>query len=303
MLSLYGKVAIVTGATSGLGYETARGLLSFGMHAVLGVRDLERGERIASKLRYEYPSASVTPLYLDLASLASIKEFSAGFQSSFDRLDLLINNAGIGDRDEELTQDGFPRIMGVNHLGHFALTGALITKLIETASARIVTMTSQVYKNSTIDLDGITTKNVNGYGSSKLANLLFSLELQRRLSAVGSHTLSVAAHPGASRTEGVEHMLEQSTNPALKLFFGLFVRHVMQSAEAGALNPLHAASDPDAKGGELYGPDGFLAIRGHPVASRPSVNASTIKLAADLWERSAKLTGVTYEVLSEPAKL
>ncbi|MEO1647805.1 MAG: oxidoreductase [Pseudomonadota bacterium] len=299
MLSLHGKMAIITGATSGLGYETVRSLLSFGAHAVLGVRDMEKGERIASKLRYEHPSVTVTPLHLDLASLSSIKDFAAQYESSFERLDILINNAGIGADDDTLTDDGFPRIMGVNHLGHFALTGALIAKLLDTPRARIVTMTSQVYKNSSIKLDGITKTNVNGYGASKLANLLFTLELQKRLTSVGSRTLSLAAHPGASRTEGVEQMLGNSTNPVFRLFFGFFVRNVMQSAEAGALNLLHAAADPDATGGDLYGPSGFLAIRGDPVSSRPSLDASTKKLASDLWERSANLTGVTYETLSE----
>ncbi|MEM1194703.1 MAG: oxidoreductase [Pseudomonadota bacterium] len=297
--ALDGKTAIVTGATSGLGFETARSLALAGAHVVLGVRDEGKGRRSISQIQASNPSARVTTLPLDLTSLASIERFSQAFQSAFGKLHILINNAGVGSADEDLTQDGFPRIMGVNHLAHFALTGSLIHRLLAIQHARIVTVTSQVYKNSSIDLNGLRTPNANSYGSSKLANLLFSFELQRRLSKLSTTVISLAAHPGAGRTEGVEQLLRQSSNPLFKIAFGFFVRRVMQSAEMGALNALRAATDPKATGGELYGPNGFLSLRGHPEASFPNLDKRLREMARELWRRSLDLTAVRYEALNK----
>lgn len=293
--SLEGKIAIVTGANSGLGLEITRVLALKGAEVILAVRNMEKGRRALERLIDLLPNAKLTTMHMDLGSIDSIKGFYSNFKDKYNRLDLLINNAGLGDADDSTkkTKDGFGWVMGINHMGHYVLTLLCLELLLLTPNSRVVTMTSGVYKNSNLNPDTFYFDNKGMYGPSKLANLLFALELQRRLSSLGTTVKSLAAHPGASRTEGVVQLLQKNNNPFFKLLFGFFVNKVMQSKEMGALGALRAATDHTAEGGQLYGPGGLLSIRGYPKVNRITGKAKSAKLAKLLWERTGDLTGYT----------
>jgi NAD(P)-dependent dehydrogenase (short-subunit alcohol dehydrogenase family) len=287
-----GRVAIVTGSNSGLGFDTARVLAEHGATVVLAVRDTEKGAAAASRIKRTAPDADVTVQPLDLGSLDSVRAAAADVNAAHPRIDLLINNAGVMyTPTRQLTADGFEQQFGTNHLGHFALTGLLFDNLTSVPNSRIVTVSSvghrimaQIHFD---DLQWERTKynRVAAYGQSKLANLLFTYALQRRLAARDAFTIALAAHPGFSDTELMRHLPDFS-RPIVSL--------VAQNAAKGALPTLRAATDPSATGGQYYGPDGLGGAGGHPKVVASSKQSHDTALQERLWSVSEQLTGVTY---------
>lgn len=297
MPDLTGRIVAVTGANSGIGYEAARGFARKGAHTILACRDTDKAQVALAKIQAEIPEARVEILRLDLASLDSVRQFSAALKARHDRLDVLVNNAGLGGIPYTTTKDGFEMHFGTHHLGHFALTGLLIELLLETPGSRVVTVSSAGHIVARIDFDNLNYdggKNyslISAYGRSKLANLLFTYELQRRLEAQGAGTLAVAAHPGNAQTDLLRNAAERW------YFFRLIlplVPKTQQSAAMGALPTLRAALDPGVEGGQFYGPSGWLGLRGHPVLVQSSKASHNRADARRLWQVSEELTGVAF---------
>jgi NAD(P)-dependent dehydrogenase (short-subunit alcohol dehydrogenase family) len=284
-----GRLAVVTGANSGLGLEISRVLAASGAEVVLACRSEQRGEAAAGHLRSVVPGARVGVRRLDLADLASVDAFAAGLAADVDRLDLLVNNAGLMAVDEARTADGFEMQFGVNHLGHAALTARLLPLLLRTPGSRIATMSSMGHRRGRLRLDDLMFerrgyRRWQPYFDSKQANLLFTLELQRRLSASGADTIAVTAHPGASRTDlGTEG--RGLTNRAMSVVVPLLT----QPAARGAEPMLRALTDPGVPAGAFVGPR-FVAA-GAPVLERAARRARDAELARGLWEASEQLTG------------
>ena len=292
---LAGRVAVVTGANSGIGLETARELARRGAHTVLACRSAERGERAIGDLRSEMPDASVELMKLDLGSLSSIRVFALEFAEGHDRLDMLINNAGVMAVPYSLTEDGFESQMGINHLGHFALTGRLLEPLLATPGARVVTVSSVGHRGATLDFENLLFENggytpFRPYWRSKLANLLFTYELQRRLRSAGAHMSALAAHPGFSSTNIGGHLGPHWYSRIQEPLMSGFI----QSAAMGALPTLRAAVDPRAEGGQYYGPSGLGGLRGHPVVVSSNAASHNCEHSRRLWRISEELTGVHY---------
>lgn len=285
---LRGKTAIVTGANSGLGFHTAEALAAKGARVIMACRNLEKAEEAAARVRAKVPGADLEVRALDLGSLASIHAFAEAFEREHPALHLLINNAGIMMCPFGKTADGFETQFGTNHLGHFALTGLLLGVLAKTPGARIVNVSSLAHLGGKIDFDNLNGERsynrTRAYNQSKLANLLFTLELQRRLERVGAGAIAVAAHPGWSATNLQAHAaLFRAMNPL-----------VAQSAEMGALPTLRAATAPDVRGGEYYGPGRLFEMNGPPKRARRSPRARDASVAERLWQVSEKMTGVRY---------
>lgn len=292
-----GRMAAVTGANTGIGYETARVLAGKGAHVVLACRTTGKAAAAATRIRGERPSGAVEPMELDLASLDSVRRFADAFRLRHDRLHLVINNAGVMMTPFGRTEDGFERQLGVNHLGHFALTGLLLDRLREAGETRVVTVSSGAHRRGTLDFDDLMYDEGGyspfaAYARSKLANLVFTFELQRRLDTAGESTLAVAVHPGFARTELTRYVEHRTLARLLLPLFSPFA----QSARMGALPTLRAATDPDVEGGEYYGPDGFMEQRGWPVQVEASAAARDPVTARRLWEVSERLTGVAYDL-------
>ena len=291
----HGRVAIVTGANSGLGLETARELARHGARVVLACRNTEKGARALSEIEVSAPGVQLELAELDLGSLASVEAFAEGFRASHDGLDLLIDNAGVMAPPRRQTADGFELQLGTNHLGHFALAARLIGALEGREDARVVTLSSGMHKVGRIDFDDLqSTRRYNrwrAYGQSKLADLLFALELDRRLRTAGSTVKSVAAHPGYSATN-----LQSAAAPLLdRLAMQAANPFLAQSAEMGALPTLYAATCAGLAGGSYVGPDGFGELRGHPHLVTPARAARDEDVAARLWSVSEELTGVRFD--------
>jgi len=292
-----GRVAVVTGANTGLGYHTAAVLAARGAHVVLAVRNLDKGDAAIARIRAASPGADVTVQPLDLSSLASVRSAADALRATYPRIDLLINNAGVMWTRKQLTADGFEMQFGTNHLGHFALTGLLLDHLLPVAGSRVVTVSSLGHRILAAihfeDLQWDRRYNrVAAYGQSKLANLMFTYELQRRLAArADAKTVALAAHPGGSNTEltrNIPEILAPLTTPLTAVLF--------QSAEMGALPTLRAATDPAASGGQYYGPDGWFEQGGHPKIVRSSRQSHDGELQRRLWSVSEELTGVSFPV-------
>jgi NAD(P)-dependent dehydrogenase (short-subunit alcohol dehydrogenase family) len=288
----HGRLAIVTGANSGLGFHTARMLAEHGASVVLAVRDEEKGKRAAARIAASAPGADVTVQRLDLASLESIRAAAAELRAAYDTIDLLINNAGVMYPPKQTTRDGFELQFGTNHLGHFALTGLLLDRLLAAPGSRVVTVSSMGHRiRADIHFDDLNWERsysrVQGYGQSKLANLLFTYELDRRLAGTG--TIAVAAHPGASDTE-----LMRNLPAPLRVFNPLVARLIAQPAAMGALPTLRAATDPAVRGGQYYGPGGFRETRGYPTLVESSAKSHDEAVQRRLWTVSEQLTGVTF---------
>ena len=301
---LEGKTCVVTGASAGIGIQVARMFSERGSRVVMAIRNVEKGEKVAATIRSEQPNAMIDVMELDLSSLDSVQSFSNRFLSSHDRLDILINNAGVYDNGKGLrtTQDGFALLMGVNHLGHFALTGHLLQRLLDTPKSRVVTVSSGAHSSGKIDLRNFHKTEAakrNAYGDSKLANMLFALELQRRLALIDSNTISVAAGPGATKSDAVHAAIESISNGLLRLAADMLTNIVMEPTEMGAMPSLRAATDPEARGGDYFVPGGFLGMRGYPKAKKPAKSAQHEELARGLWQRSVELTNVAYLALSQ----
>ena len=302
MPDLTGKVAIVTGANSGIGLEAALALAGKGAQVVIASRNLEKCDEAAAQIRAKTPACLLEVIRLDLADLASVRAFTGAFRDGHDRLDLLVNNAGVMALPYRKTADGFEMQFGTNHLGHFALTGLLLDTLLNTPGARVVTVSSGAHTMGSVRFDDLqrerSYKKWEAYGQSKLANLLFAYELQRRFAAIGADAISVAAHPGfaATNLQAVGPQMEGSRLQSwgMKLANGLLA----QSPEMGALPTLYAATAPDVQGGDYIGPDGLMEQRGHPKKVRSNMASYDEATAGRLWEVSVDLTGVDYALLS-----
>jgi NAD(P)-dependent dehydrogenase (short-subunit alcohol dehydrogenase family) len=291
-----GRVAIVTGANSGLGLVTARELARAGARVVLACRNLDKGHAAVEGIRAAVPEAQLQLEQLDLASLDSVRGFAERFEATHDGLDLLINNAGVMAPPRRKTVDGFESQFGTNHLGHFALTARLMDALEGREDARVVTLSSTAHKMGRINFDNLNGDRRyfrwNAYGQSKLANLLFAFELDRRLRAAGSTVKSLAAHPGYAATN------LQSAGPPLfdRIVMVASNAVIAQSDEMGTLPTLYAATEPGLEGGTYAGPGGFAEQRGHPTVVKPNRAAQDEQTAHRLWEVSEQMTGVPFPV-------
>ena len=296
---LSGKVIVVTGANSGVGFEAAKVFAQNGAKTILACRNRGRAENALRDIESEVPGAAAEVMILDLASLDSVHHFADAFKARYEQLDVLVNNAGIMMVPYGRTEEGFELQFGTNHLGHFALTGLLLGRILQTPGARVVTVSSSAHRWARADFDNLMYEGGKGYsprgayGRSKLANLLFTHELQRRFEAVGADAMALAAHPGFAATNLSSHLTDhwyaRPFRPLLQL--------MAQSAAMGALPAIRAAVDPQAGGGQYFGPGGFMEQRGYPVVVQTSRAAHDREAARWLWQRSEELTGVRYEEL------
>ena len=286
----HGRLAVVTGANTGLGFETARVLAAHGASVVLAVRDIEKGKRAAARIAGTAPGADITVQPLDLTSLESIHAAAAELRARHPRIDLLINNAGVMFPPMQTTRDGFELQLGTNHLGHFALTGLLLQQMLPVPGSRVVTVSSLAHRiRARINFGDLQSersyRRVAAYSQSKLANLMFTYELARRLTGAGT-TIAVAAHPGLAATELTRN------SPAIAAF--LYARLLSQTPAMGALPVLRAATDPGVLGGQYYGPGGLFGVRGYPEPAKSSGQSHDTAIQRRLWTVSEELTGVTF---------
>jgi NAD(P)-dependent dehydrogenase (short-subunit alcohol dehydrogenase family) len=296
---LTGKTMIVTGANSGIGYETAVELAAHGAHVVLACRDLTRGQHAADRLVGATSRASVEVLQLDLASLESVRRAAGRFAAEHGRLDVLVNNAGVMGTPYHESEDGFEHQFATNHLGPFAFTGLLLDSLLTTPGSRVVTVSSMLHRIGRLHFDNL--QGLNGehnrwsaYANSKLANLVFTFELARRLRSAGAVTVAVAAHPGWARSSLASNGAVMGGS-ALRARAGALADHLGQSAAAGALPTLYAATARGVAGGEYFGPGGLAEQYGPPVRVRSGRRATRQDDAVRLWAASEELTGVHYD--------
>ncbi len=289
-----GRTFIVTGANSGLGYETACQLAAHGGRVVLATRSAAKGGEAVARLKAAQPGVAVEYRTLDLADLDSVRAFAAAIISDGMGVDVLVNNAGVMYPPRRLTRQGFESQFATNHLGHFALSGLLFETIRHGRDPRVVTVSSGEHKGGSIHFDDLTGERSYSprgfYQQSKFANVLFALELDRRVRAAGIAVRSLLAHPGYASTN------LQSSGPTgpLKQLLRVGNRVLAQSAERGALSELYAAVDPAAEGGRFYGPNGFGELRGYPTAVQPIASATDKETARRLWKVSEELTGVTW---------
>jgi NAD(P)-dependent dehydrogenase (short-subunit alcohol dehydrogenase family) len=288
--NLKGKVAVVTGSSSGIGYEAARVLGAKQASVIIAVRSLEKGNKAAEKILAENKEAEVEVRELDLANLASVKKFAEDFQKDHSQLDLLINNAGVMIPPYSKTTDGFELQFGTNHLGHYALTGLLLNLLLKTNGARIVNVSSVAHKSGNLNFDDLTWEKRSysawrAYGDSKISNLYFTSELNKKLKENNLAVIVTACHPGWTATELQRHT-------------GLvdFLNNIFaQDVSMGALPTLRAATEEGLRGGEFFGPDGFMEMRGFPIEVESNELSKDETIAQKLWEVSEELTGVKFE--------
>ena len=288
LLDQSGKTYIVTGGNVGIGFATVNYLAAKGAKVVLACRDPKKGNAALTEICKATPTADVTVEKLDLASLASTKLFAESLLARHQRLDALINNAGVAMPPQGKTEDGFETQFGTNVLGHFALTGHLLPLLLQTPRSRVVTLSSSAHWFAKIDFDNLNAERsydkTAAYGQSKLADLMFAYELQRRLAKNNVSTISVAVHPGVAMSELFRY------SAGLNFLF----RFISQSIHEGAWPTLMASVDPSLKGGEFIGPGGFLTIKGEPTVQKSSARSHDLRVAAKLWGTAQELTGVSY---------
>lgn len=302
-----GKTALVTGANSGLGFHTAVQLAGHGARVLMTARDTARGEQALARARAAAPEAKLELVSLDLADLSSIRTAAREVASRVERLDVLVNNAGIMATPYQQTVDGFEKQLGTNHLGHFALTGEVLPLLLAAPAARVVTVSSVAHHSAGgINFDDLQSQRsytpFGAYGQSKLANLLFAAELDRRARAAGSTLLSTAAHPGLAATRLMQTRPgEAGRGRVTSAMAGLAFKVLGQSDAHGAWPQLYAATMPDVQGGEYFGPGGRGEKRGHPKRAGRSAAAADQAAGERLWAASEQLTGVTYDQLNAPA--
>jgi NAD(P)-dependent dehydrogenase (short-subunit alcohol dehydrogenase family) len=299
--SLSGRTAVITGANSGIGLETACVLAARGATVVLGCRDIQKAGRAADQIRKRagVEPARVSVVRLDLASLESVRQAAAEIRSSFDRLDLLINNAAVMRPPRQQSAEGFELTFATNHLAHFALAGLVLDRLLATAGSRIVTVSSIGHRDGIMHFDDLQFDGGyqadDAYSQSKLANLLFTYELQARLQAAGMRIIALAAHPGLARTNlwRWDPLPVRITASPLLLPLTFWLA---QSARMGALPALRAATDPAAAGGEYYGPGGWHEYTGYPVRVNSSAASHDVAAQRRLWQVSEQLTGISYHL-------
>ena len=291
---LPGRVAIVTGANAGLGFQTALGLVRKKVKVIMACRDVQKAQAAKNDLLKDVPEAELEIIQIDLSDLGSVNNFAAQLQKKYKQLDLLINNAGIMMPPYHKTKDGFELQMAANYFGHFALTGLLLDLLKRTNGSRVVSLSSIAHKKAEIDFQDIQSeKNYSkykAYGQSKLACLMFAKELQRKLDKNNcQNPISLAVHPGVSRTELFRHFPKWFT-----LLFSPLVSLFTQSPEEGAQPTLMAASSTDVQKGDYYGPQGFNEMKGEPGKAYVAPQATDVEDAKRLWKISEELTGVKY---------
>ena len=297
---LSGRIVLVTGANSGIGFDAARAFAQHGAHVVMACRTRSKAETAHDAIVALRPSGSISMLDLDLADLDSVRGAAKSYLADHPRLDLLINNAGVMAVAKQKTVDGFEMQFGTNHLGHFALTAELMPALLATPASRIVNVSSLAHQFGFMGFDDLQYEKRYSswlaYGRSKLANLMFTYELQRRLTAAEATTIATAAHPGGSNTNlahdvaGIGGMIMRVAEPV--------VRKLMQPSEMGALPTLRAAVDADANGGDYYGPDGFMEQRGHPVKVKSNKRSHDATAIRRLWDVSCDLTGADWSPIT-----
>ena len=284
-----GKVAIVTGANSGIGFEVTLGLVKKDFEVIMACRNMQKAEEAKVKILKIHPNAKVNPMKVDTSSLDEVKKFAEQFQKKYQKLHLLVNNAGIMMSPYKITEDGFENQFATNYIGHFALTGLLLPILTSTNDSRIISLSSLSYKWSEILFDDFQFEKgyskTKAYGQSKRACLMFAFELQKRLSAAGFESISVAAHPGLSKTN-----LDQYYPALIRPLGNLF----LQPAKKGALPILYAALDKNLKGGEFIGPDGFQQMRGFPKIVDADEYSNNKEVAQRLWSETEKMTNVFF---------
>jgi NAD(P)-dependent dehydrogenase (short-subunit alcohol dehydrogenase family) len=298
----HGKTIIVTGANSGIGFEAALALAAKGAQVILAVRSAEKGQTAVTAIRQVYPQATVEVMELDLSDLASVRRFAQAFLARFNQLPVLINNAGVMALPFRKTVDGFEMQFGTNHLGHFALTGLLLPAIITTPGARVVNVSSGVHVAGSINFENLNGEKGyerwSAYAQSKLANLLFTYELQRRFAAAGVHAISVGCHPGYAATN-LQSAGAKMEGSSLGAQITEFMNQIFaQSAAMGALPTLYAATNPDVNGCDYIGPRDLFGWRGAPVKMRSSARSYDAATAARLWQVSEEFTGVRYEQLA-----
>jgi NAD(P)-dependent dehydrogenase (short-subunit alcohol dehydrogenase family) len=285
-----GRVAVITGANSGIGLEVATLLARRAATVVLACRDLGRAAAAADQIRRSVPGATIETVRVDLADLASVRDGAAKIRSQHPRIDLLIANAGVSMPPRQLSADGFELQFATNHLGHFALVGLLLDRLTSTPGSRVVMVSSVLQAIGRVRFDDLDRtrrySRAGAYAQSKLAVTMFAVELQRRLEAVQSPTIALTAHPGSSATDIARHI------PRVERALAPLASVLQQGADVGALSVLRAAVDPDARGGEQYGPRGPLQWRGHPTRVRPPRRSGDPVAGRRLWEESERRTGV-----------
>ncbi|WP_282779044.1 oxidoreductase [Nocardia sp. CC201C] len=300
---LHGRVAVVTGASAGIGVATAFLLADSGAHVVLACRNLEKAELVADSIRVGAPDAELSLVELDLAAQASVHAAARQLRDRFTHIDLLINNAGTAVMRPERTVDDFETTIATNHLGHFALTGLLLDRLLAAPDARVVSVTSGAFGKTmdTVDVDDLfferrDYRGLHAYAQSKLAVQLFIAELQRRLNGTDARLVATMANPGIAQSD-----FEQNLGPVVRFLsrpaFKWFFDSLKQTPEMGALPTVRAAVDPSVRGGEFFGPTG--RFKGYPVRKAPTPGADDPELAARLWEKSEQLTGVSFR-FTEP---
>jgi len=293
---LSGKIFIITGANSGIGYEATREVARKGARVILASRNPDKAENAINRIKDEIPSGQLEFIKLDLASFKSIGQFVETFKSRYKKLDVLLNNAGIMLVPYGQTVEGFERTVGINHLGHFVLTGLLMETISQTRESRVVNISSNAHYRGEMDFEDLVFSNkreyapMKAYGRSKLANLLFTYELQRRFEEHNIDAIATAAHPGISATGLADHLFFNKVTwliePAMRILF--------QSSAMGALPSLRAAVDPDVQGGQYYGPDGEGEKSGYPVLVDSNDMSKSQKFGQKLWEVSQALTGICY---------
>ncbi|MCG5432404.1 SDR family NAD(P)-dependent oxidoreductase [Mycobacterium sp. MYCO198283] len=288
-----GRVAVITGANTGIGLAAAAVLAARGAHVVLAVRNLEKGQAAIDRITADAPHADVALQQLDLTSLESVSDAADDLRARYRYIDLLINNAGVMMTRKQQTKDGFELQFGTNHLGHFALTGQLLDNLLPVEGSRVVTISSRAHRGGRMRFDDLQSTHsysrTRAYGQSKLANLLFTYELSRRLTEKGAPTIAVAAHPGVVSTELTRSL---PFRPLVDLIWD----RVSQGPDQGALPTLRAATDPQVRSGQYYGPDGLAEFRGYPVVVDSTARSHDADAQRRLWQVSEELTGVVYPV-------
>ena len=286
-----GRIVIVTGSSSGIGFETARVLAGKNAHIIIAVRNLNKGNLAADKIKQQYKNAAVSVMELDLANIKSIRTFADNFRTKYSHLDLLINNAGVMIPPYSKTADGFELQFGTNHLGHFALTALLIDLVRETKNSRIINVSSAAHKSGNINFDDLNWAKRKysawrAYGDSKIANLYFTYELQRRLDIADSKVIVAAAHPGWTATE-----LQRHSGIFIALN-GIFA----QKVHMGALPTLYAATADNVSGGDYFGPSGWQEWRGYPKKVESNALSHDKNIAAQLWKVSEALTKINFKL-------
>ena len=285
---LTGKIVIVTGANSGIGFEAAREFARSGAHVILASRNLDKIKDALKEIQVEHPQAKAEIIRLDLASINSIQDFVKTFKSNYDKLDILLNNAGIMMVPYGTTEDGFEKQFGINHLGHFGLTGLMIDYLLKTPGSRVVNVSSNAHYTGEVNFSDLMYENgekynpQKAYSRSKLANLLFTYELQRRLDARNAEVIAIAAHPGISNTSLADHFFQRWFLKPIRPLMGVF----FQSAAMGALPSIRAAVDSSVIGGQYFGPDGSGERSGFPVVVKSNPASHNLDDARKLWEIS-----------------